>query len=287
MLCIDLIDVSNYANSNYQYNWIVTIVDVFSGRVWLGKSLTKDSYKIRDVFESKTKNLPVKHLICDNGLEFQSEFLEYCKEKGIKVRNSMTYSPTGNAIAEMKNRLVRQKMKAIFIKNKRFNWTSHLKQIEDNINSSFNSSKHATPMQLYEKQDIKLFKSNEQKNETKKLNLENNKLNKGDYVRIKMKVLYSSVRNKLKSKLKAKEIVVIWSPSVFVIDKRVMPRDKNHYIYYCSSTVTGERVNKYIEIKDLMKVNKSDVSNITTKEALRLNGCDFIPKHDNLKNSLS
>ena len=59
----------------------MTIVDVFSRKIWLEKLKTKDAISACDALKRAIDRAGISpnHLISDNGTEFLGEFAEYCK----------------------------------------------------------------------------------------------------------------------------------------------------------------------------------------------------------------
>jgi hypothetical protein len=77
---IDLIDLNEYASTNRQWRYIMTVVNVFSRRCWLRKLKKKEATHTRDAFEGiiRQEDVSPKFLLSDNGTEFLGEFQEYC-----------------------------------------------------------------------------------------------------------------------------------------------------------------------------------------------------------------
>jgi len=145
---IDLIDMQTYSNFNTRYNYILTIVDIFSGRTFLGKLTKKEAKNVANEFERITPMYPT-YILCDNGTEFQGDFINYCKDNGIIIRNTTTYSAQSNGIAENKNKAIRKLTRHVFLRTNKLNWTRYLDSIEDNLNNTYNSNKKATPNELW------------------------------------------------------------------------------------------------------------------------------------------
>lgn len=121
------------ARKNRPWRYIMTVVDVFSRKVWLeplqGKYTewdTTPSFKRiinrasglpDDATDGVQKNKP-KHLMMDNRIEFMAKFKEYCEEVSqpkIKLRVTRTYSPQANGIVESENKQVRRVLNELLV----------------------------------------------------------------------------------------------------------------------------------------------------------------------------
>ena len=78
-------------------------------------------------------------ILCDNGGEFQGDFIEYCDNKHIHIRNTRSHSPTENAVVERVNAEIRKICRDIFVRTGKNNWIKYLPQIEENRNNAFHS----------------------------------------------------------------------------------------------------------------------------------------------------
>ena len=79
----DLMDMSNYANSNNGIRYVLLVIDIFSKYVWLRPLHTKTGAEVREAFASIQKRTP-KLLRTDKGKEFTNNIVErYLKSRGI------------------------------------------------------------------------------------------------------------------------------------------------------------------------------------------------------------
>ena len=155
--CVDLIDMSSYEKENTHHRYIMTIVDVFSRKVWLEKLKTKDAISARDALKRAIDRAGISpnHLISDNGTEFLAEFAEYCKEQQIKQRFSRSYAPQANGIVERTNREVRKIIRAYFVKNGNRKWFHLLINVEENKNETYHSTIKTFPNEIWSPDKIK------------------------------------------------------------------------------------------------------------------------------------
>ncbi len=301
LYCIDLIDLMNYAKNNYKNKYILTVVDAFSGKCWLGKLTEKTAKKVADEFERIRQMYPT-YILCDNGTEFQGEFIDYCKDHDIIIRNTTSYAPQSNGIVENKNKQVRKLIRDIFLRTGKLTWSTHLDEIASNLNNTYHSKKKATPDELWTATENKVLMPREthrnlpehlqaplnvQQKEVKRMlnkqgQYDDKVLEVGDHVRVKMSALYSGVRSLLKSG-KQKQVIITYTPDIYQIVKVVRPRKTQKLEYYIANA-DGERPNRSFFLSDLQKVdaNANDNLNITTERALDMNKTWFIDKTDNI-----
>jgi hypothetical protein len=300
LYAIDLIDVEIYSKYNHQNKYILTIVDVFSGKCYLGKLTMKEAKKVAREFERITEMYPT-YILCDNGTEFKGEFIDYCKENDIIIRNTTTYAPQSNGVVESKNKQVRKLIRDVFLRTGKQNWTKYIDDIEENLNDTYNSNKKATPNELWSNttEKVKMPRRNlpeslsgalsKQQQEVKRMtakqdNYDDKVLAVGDYVRIKMNALYSDIRRIVKQG-KEKLLVVKYTPELYRIVKVVKPRNTKKLEYYVVNNENGIRPNRSFFLSDLQKVepNANEGLKIKTNEqALELNRSWFISDNDNI-----
>jgi hypothetical protein len=80
---IDLIDTSSYHKHNLGVRYVVTVVDFFSRKTWLGMTVKKSADAIREVFTEILKRADIQpnFLAADNGTEFWASFDAFCKAR--------------------------------------------------------------------------------------------------------------------------------------------------------------------------------------------------------------
>ena len=148
--CIDLIDMSMY-KKNKGFIYILTVVDVFSRKIFLGAMKVKEASvtaKALDKIIRKTTVSP-KYIICDNGTEFLGDFNTYCLAHEITIRRNRAYSPEANGIVERANKEVRKIIRNINLENENTNWIDHLQRVEDIKNNTFTSAIKNIPNKIW------------------------------------------------------------------------------------------------------------------------------------------
>jgi hypothetical protein len=241
---IDLIDLNDYKSSNSNWRYIMTVVDIFSRKVFLNKLKLKEAINTATAFEEIINRLDVKptYLLSDNGTEWLGEFSQMCEDNEIKQNFTRSYSPEANGVVERMNKEIRKIMKAFFIRNNNQVWYNILNKIEDNKNHAFNSTVKNTPNEIWtpDKEEVRnlpeVFTRNNPKlkaklslvkkaiEKIKKFKEEDN-FKVGDIVRIKMSSIFANVRKLVKDG-NTKQIVVNYTPELFIVRKVIVPRNK-------------------------------------------------------------
>jgi hypothetical protein len=233
---IDCINMVSYANSNGGIDrgmkFILTVVDYFSRKVWLRPLKTQTAINVRNALRNiviETKTYP-RIIQADNGSEFSKETSAWMEENNITYIKTLSYSPESNGLVEGKNKIVRKILREIMIRKNSRNWTNYLQICADLMNTQKNGTTKENPDDIWnEGHDLEGDKNeaiirlhkNRIANAVKNNSTEEYKV--GDYVRVKMATLYSSVRKVIKSGDK-KLLVVNYSPTLYQI-KSVLQKD--------------------------------------------------------------
>ena len=103
---IDLIDMSKYAGHNNQNHWILTCIDYFSKKVSAVPLRNKEDdttlQGLEKIVHEQNGGVYPKMLQSDNGTEFKNKiFQDWARQHDVKLINTMTYTPTGNALVEI------------------------------------------------------------------------------------------------------------------------------------------------------------------------------------------
>lgn len=304
---LDLIDLSSYKSTNNRFKYILNVIDVFSRRIWLQGMKKKTSKALIDTFKiilNKAKVNP-SYLISDNGGEFKNkEFLDFCNEKDIKLRFNRAYSPQSNGIIERSNKEVEKLIHSYFILNHNTNWINSLNLIENNKNNTYTKAIKNKPINVWDnsknivvEQDIpepnnnNIITKNEQKIQAKNVIIKNVKekieefkdseLEEGDRVRIRLDAIANNIKKLIKQGHK-KKIIITYTPLVFTIIKKIIPRKTllERCLYICAfqdrillNKFGGQPRKLYSNV--LMKVPKDTpdtIDNMTIEKAIKLSG---------------
>ena len=147
----DLIDVSTYSSPhNNNYNWIMVVVDYFSGKIFARGMRNKRGATMRTTFEAiMNANHTVPHEIQGDGEFSQGGFRDACDGNGIRVIKTNPYSPTSNGLIERKNKEIRKLIRAGFVRNNNFRWSQYLADYVTNINSQRGARSKQSPEDLW------------------------------------------------------------------------------------------------------------------------------------------
>lgn len=286
--CLDLIDMGRELGEiNYNKRYIMTVVDVFTRYTYIellkAKTATACSTALQKIVK-RARDKP-RSILTDNGTEFKAEFNEYLEANDILKRETRTYTPQANGICERANKEIRKIIRAIMIRYNTNVFTPYIKTIEKIKNNNYHTTIKTTPATVdgYDPDiDDEYLKEtydniiNASKRKMKKYN--ETEFQVGDDVICEMTVQFSDVRRKLKAGLK-KEIIVMYDPLIYTIEKIIYPKssmERKRYELRVKDTNTflrtkTERTRVYGS--DLKASYINDNFNITTDEALNLNGC--------------
>ena len=235
----------------------------------------------------------------DNGGEFKSVFSDYLKANNIKIVRTLSYSPSGNALIENFNNILRKYIREGFIRTNSLNWIDHLDDYLYNRNHTHNGTTKNIPADIWiPKRSVDINKDSNDPYNIKRQqvvnivkdkavkDLERNQseeFESGETVRVLLSSLYSKVRAIEKAGNK-KLLPVKYSPELFTVEKRIRPHQlrKARYTLLDSNgrQVLQELADKSESFKrepklffgtELQKVNKDSENIITTNQAIKLN----------------
>ena len=136
----DLVDMQEYSRQNKGYQYLLTIIDIFSKYAWVVPVKSKSAEDVSQAMESilKKKRVP-KNLHVDMGKEFyNAKFKRLLKE--YKIHMYSTYSNLKASICERFNRTLKNKMWKEFSMQGNYKWLDML----SNLVESYNNTKHRT-----------------------------------------------------------------------------------------------------------------------------------------------
>jgi hypothetical protein len=169
--------------------------------------------------------------MADNGSEFKAETSQWMKDNNITYIKTLSYSPESNGLVEGTNKKVRNVLREIMIRTNSRNWTTHLQTTANLLNTQSNGTTKRTPNSIWKEghklqgeQDRATIRRHEQRIINAVKNNPTTEYRVGDFVRVKMGTLFSSVRKLLKSGDR-KNVVVNYSPTVYKITN-IIAKDK-------------------------------------------------------------
>lgn len=140
-----------------QKRYVVTFIDDFThfAKVYLMKSKSEVFGFFKDFVSQSTDmfNSKISRLRCDNGGEYSSnEFKDFCKEFGIQIEYTQTYSPQQNGVSKRFNRILIERARTLLI--------------DSNLDNKFWSEAILTSAYLINRSATSAFKSEDRLKKT-------------------------------------------------------------------------------------------------------------------------
>lgn len=153
----DLVDMQNYKFHNRQYNYILTVIDIFSKFAWALPIRKKTGEEIKNAFVTLFKErIPLK-IQTDKGLEFINKTTQELFKKH-QVHWFSTENETKAQVVERFNRTLKSKMWKYFTHTNSKKWIDILQALVYNYNNSYHRSIKMTPTEgSLEKNSVKVY----------------------------------------------------------------------------------------------------------------------------------
>jgi hypothetical protein len=215
----DLIDVKKLKYFNKNFNYILTVIDVFSKFGWavpLKFKKAEDTYNAFKFIIESSKRKPRK-LHIDAGREFYGKCKQYLQSLGIQLY--IVESELKASVVERFNRTLKEKMWRLFtFRNKKI-YYDYLPQLVNNYNNSYHRSIKNKPINITHANESKTFEilNGFKKERGSTDDYIHFKFNKGDYVRVV-----------LKRKTFDKAYTKNWTEEIYIITERI-PRNPPVY----------------------------------------------------------
>jgi hypothetical protein len=144
----DLNDMRNLSKYNDGYQYLLTVIDLFSKYAWALPLKTKKAEDVIEAFNVILKKRKPLKVQSDKGTEFANEkFKAYLRKRGIKYYT--TNQPgVKAAIVERFNRTLKEKMYKYFTKYNTFNYVRVLPKLLQGYNDRVHSSIGMPPSKL-------------------------------------------------------------------------------------------------------------------------------------------
>jgi hypothetical protein len=304
---IDLIDIKTYESTNNGNKWILTGIDYFTKKVFGCPLRDKSEDSVLDgleyCIESQMENTYPHLLQSDNGSEFKNyKMKDWAEAHKITQIFTDTHTPTGNALIENANNLIRRMIREGFVRHSHdenpTDWVSHLQHYLNSRNDTKHSvtkkkpneiwvdgrdfnKKHPTIVEIKEKL---VAKAKKRLTEAK-----NTELKVGDCVRVSNAKLYSEVRKALKEGGQ-KYVPVKFSPQIYMVSTVIRPKKASGYTnnQYEVKTLSGQILRTEVRVNqmggkdrvreairffatELQKVDKDSEVLLTNAEGQKLN----------------
>jgi hypothetical protein len=320
-IAIDLVDMGKESRrTNNQYRYIFSAMDLFTNYSWfyamklknaqetlnclkkllrnnLSLSHPQDEQRQEELERAKQFQYP-KYILSDQGSEFKGIFSKFLQTHNIGHKQNPSYTPQPNI--EAVNGVLRNILRALFIRNKNKVWFNQLEDVMKSKNSNHdnNTGKPANELFVNYVKEIQLSDEvkDKFKNKTQKLkkrykkqrskSRKYNKLVKDLKVGKKVRVRFSNFQSAVRDKIKAgnmKNIIMKFSPKVYIIDQII--KKPNNLPLYILKTEDGKIIRnekksnesegkkRMFKISDLQLVSDNTISEkyISFSDANRLN----------------
>ena len=279
---IDLIDMTFYPapvqNSGRKY--ILTLVDTFSGKVWLRGLLNREAKTIVDNLDDICKEAGTTPHILQGDNEFTSGlFKEWCDKQKPKVKliNGNPFSSQSTGKVERANQEVRRRTRAGFIAHNDFKWYQYLDEYAFNINNTQSARFGRCPNDLYNnkpyvkppskipepvKPHDKMTEAELRDQQRALLNERNNQLltggrpehkfKLGDKVRLNLAsgIYNNEMKKSKKSGIGWNRVSIHWTPEIYKI-VHVVPTSQKEKAHYTVANSDGREIRKKFYGNDL------------------------------------
>jgi hypothetical protein len=215
----DLIDVQKLKYQNKHYNYILTVIDVFSKYGWaipIKFKRAEDTYNaFKFIIESSGRKPRKLHI--DAGREFYGKCKNYLESLGIKVY--IVESELKASVVERFNRTLKEKIWRLFTLTNKKVYHCYIPQLLNNYNNSYHRSIKNKPSNITHANESKTFEilngfKRERGGPDDYIEF---KYNKGDYVRVV-----------LKKKTFDKAYTKNWTDEIYIISEKI-PRNPPVY----------------------------------------------------------
>ena len=144
---MDLCDMTEYAGSNSNYKYIITVIDVFTKMAFAKALKNKEAETVRDAVEVILSKIKPHMVQTDLGTEFKNKtVLKVLKDNGIHLyfaRNKQIKA----SVVERFNRTLKEKMHRYFTSKGTRRYTNVLSQLVDSYNNTHHSAIGMKPVE--------------------------------------------------------------------------------------------------------------------------------------------
>jgi len=157
---IDLLDVSNYADVNKGFKFILTGINMFTKFGYAIPVLNKSGVQVTEAFKKmlqKMKYTPI-NLQSDRGSEFFNKHFKAMVKK-LGINHYHTYSSLKASGVERFNRSFRKLMHTQFSYQGSYDWLSNVDTILKKYNSRIHRTTHMAPSRVGKKDELRLLKT--------------------------------------------------------------------------------------------------------------------------------
>lgn len=252
----DLADVSNIAEHNDGYRYLLVVIDVFSRYLWVEPVKTKQQSEMVAAFErifTKTNRRP-QRLRTDKGTEFKNRKVRSMLN-GLQVKAFSTKNETKANYAERVIRTIKTLLYRYFHQNQSYRYVEVLQDLVYNYNNRPHSS-------LGTKSPAQIDKNNEAK-VWKRMYIDTAKQGKKRPFRFKFgdKVRISHLKYQFQRDFHQK-----WTEEFFKVYGRARKSSRNMYLI---KDLMNERIDGYFYENELQKIDKEDDPVLRIEQVIR------------------
>src|SRR5208282_2144261 len=154
---MDLVDMQDKSKSNEGYNYILTVIDIFSRYAWAEPLKTKSPRHVmpalRNIFAQGRKPMKVQS---DQGLEFESKVMKNFFSS-LHIEQFSVKSQFKAAIVERFNRTLKNKMFSYFTFANTHKWIDILPKLIEGYNKAKHRSIDMAPQDVDSEEEIPLW----------------------------------------------------------------------------------------------------------------------------------
>lgn len=284
----DLVDLKEFSKSNNNFNYILTVIDVFSKKAWAVPVKSKTASEVTEAMERILKNVVPLKLQTDKGKEFENSSF-----KSLMKKYNINFFTTNNfdikcSVIERFNRTLKDKMFKYFTKSGGRKYIDILDSLIASYNNSYHRSIKMSPNEVNEHNKTAVFQNLYKVHNKRELlrNYIKPSLKIGDVVRQKYRLgpldrgyypnwtdqtftinkmvknfpkplyrLTDSKDNLISKRYYPEEIQVIKNNSIYRVEKilaeKYLKREKYYKIKWLNYP---ESENSWIKAKDLLRI---------------------------------
>ena len=154
----DLVDLKEFAKSNNNHPFILTVIDVFSKKAWAKALKNKTAFTVTKAIEEIFRDFKPAKLQTDRGKEFENrEFKELMDKIGVN-HFTTNNSDIKCSVVERFNRTLKNKMFRFFTKTGKRQFINVLDDLISSYNNTFHRTIGMTPNQVTEDNEKKYSK---------------------------------------------------------------------------------------------------------------------------------
>ena len=153
-LQMDLVDFTQYKDSNNGFAWLLTIMCIFSKFLWAVPLMNKEATTVGNALIQLFSQWGAPSILqSDNGKEFVAEVIgRICSSLGIELRHGRPRHPMSQGQVERVNQTIgRGFTKMLWDDNNQLqhvDWTSHLPKFVFSYNTTIHSAHNKTPREV-------------------------------------------------------------------------------------------------------------------------------------------